>query len=161
MEKLKEIASYICIRYQHEFGQPIDEMKLHKLLYFVQRESLIQLGTPLFAEKFQAWKYGPVLIQIRQWYRDSVLDTPLADETVEKYKSVFDKIFEHYAPKDSWSLSCLTHSEYSWKKARTSVLEWENSSNEIELEDIRQDAERIKQRRFLLNKLHKTRIGLI
>ena len=40
MEELRQIASYICMRYQKEFGRGIDEMKLHKLLYFVQRESI-------------------------------------------------------------------------------------------------------------------------
>ena len=47
MEELRQIASYICMRYQKEFGRGIDEMKLHKLLYFVQRESIVQLGAPI------------------------------------------------------------------------------------------------------------------
>lgn len=34
-------ASYIYEKYKSEFGTTIDEMKLHKLLYFAQRESII------------------------------------------------------------------------------------------------------------------------
>ena len=64
-----KVASYISRRYEREYGSQIDEMKLHKLLYFAQRESLIQLDQPLFAESFQAWKYGPVLVQIRSLYK--------------------------------------------------------------------------------------------
>ena len=60
-----KVASYISRRYEREYGSQIDEMKLHKLLYFAQRESIIQLDQPLFADSFQAWKYGPVLVQIR------------------------------------------------------------------------------------------------
>ena len=41
MKDMKTVASYICNRYQREFGEKIDEMKLHKLMYFAQRESLI------------------------------------------------------------------------------------------------------------------------
>lgn len=40
MEDVVKVASYICQRYQREFGKRIDEMKLHKLLYFTQRESI-------------------------------------------------------------------------------------------------------------------------
>ena len=42
--------AWALIRYQKEFGERISEMKLHKLLYFTQRESLIQLGEPMFGE---------------------------------------------------------------------------------------------------------------
>ena len=45
-----------------------------KLLYFTQRECLVQLGEPMFGAKFKAWKYGPVillsLIHILQMYTD-------------------------------------------------------------------------------------------
>lgn len=156
MEKLMEIASYICTRYQKDFGKRIDEMKLHKILYFMQRESLVQLDEPMFAEKFQAWKYGPVLVSIRQMYHDDKLHASLSRLSVSKYKSVFDKVFQQYASKDSWSLSCLTHGEYSWQKARIGIPEGENSCNEIELEDIRKDAKRIQKRRLLLRSLQMT-----
>ena len=40
MEDLMNVASYIYNRYESENGIKIDEMKLHKLMYFSQRESL-------------------------------------------------------------------------------------------------------------------------
>ena len=70
MEDVVKVASYICQRYQRQFGKRIDEMKLHKLLYFTQRESIIQTGQPIFEEHFEAWKYGPVLLSIRQLYKE-------------------------------------------------------------------------------------------
>ena len=63
MEDVLKIASYICDRYYKEYGHNIDEMKLHKLLYLTQRETIIQTGEPLFNDQFEAWKYGPVLSQ--------------------------------------------------------------------------------------------------
>ncbi len=48
MEKVLNFAAYIAQEYFSEYGQQIDEMKLHKLMYFAQRESLIQTGEPLF-----------------------------------------------------------------------------------------------------------------
>ena len=56
-----KIASYICCRYQEEYGLKMDEMKLHKLLYFTQRECIAQTDKPMFDATFYAWMYGPVL----------------------------------------------------------------------------------------------------
>lgn len=153
MEDLRQIASYIYMRYQKDFGRSIDEMKLHKLLYFVQRESIVQLGAPIFKEEFEAWRYGPVLVPVRQLFRDGLLQTPLPKESIDKYSSVFDKVFSQYAVKDSWSLSSLTHGEYSWKHARQGVPEDVNCTNKITVEDIFIDAQRIKTRRLLLSAL--------
>ena len=59
MMGILQVASYIYKRYMDDFGVRIDEMKLHKLLYFTQRECLIQKGEPMFDAQFEAWKYGP------------------------------------------------------------------------------------------------------
>ena len=52
MEKLMDVASYVYNRYQETNGKRIDEMKLHKMLYFAQRESYIQRDEPLFEGGF-------------------------------------------------------------------------------------------------------------
>ena len=132
-----KVASYISRRYEREYGSQIDEMKLHKLLYFAQRESIIQLDQPLFADSFQAWKYGPVLVQIRSLYKQGKLTERLTSEEIATYQTVFDKVFEQYAPKDAWSLSSITHGEISWQKARVGIPAGENSDTLIALDDIR------------------------
>ena len=149
-----KVASYISCRYEQTFGVRIDEMKLHKLLYFVQRESLIQTDEPLFSTPFQAWKNGPVLVQIRSLYKSDMLTDYLSDLEVAQYLPIFDKVFEQYAAKDAWTLSSITHGEKSWIKAREGVSPDENSSALIDINDIRIDAHYIKLRRFYLSKLH-------
>lgn len=148
MERVIAVASYIFSRYQEAFSSRIDEMKLHKLLYFAQRESLIQNEEPLFEDLFQAWKYGPVMVCVRDKYAFNLLNEEMSKESVERNKDVFDYIFEHYAKKDSWSLSLLTHGEFSWKNARHNIKTGDSCSNEMSLDDIKKDAERIKQRRI-------------
>jgi uncharacterized phage-associated protein len=133
-------------------------MKLHKLLYFVQRESIVQLGAPIFKEEFEAWRYGPVLVPVRQLFRDGSLDIPMSSETIERYSSVFDKVFSQYAVKDSWSLSSLTHGEYSWRHARQGVPDDVNCTNKMTVEDIFIDAQRIKTRRLLLSALKSSEV---
>lgn len=39
----------------------ITQMKLQKLLYILYKEFLKRTGRPLFPERFEAWKYGPVI----------------------------------------------------------------------------------------------------
>lgn len=153
MKDAVKIASYIVSRYQKEYGCCMDEMKLHKLLYFTQRESIIQTGSPLFETAFEAWKYGPVLVEIRRYYKNNLLNVELSADIIEQYQPVFDKVFQQYASKDSWSLSTITHGEYSWQNARKGVADAENSSAKIQIDDIRKDAERIRLRRFILRKM--------
>ena len=149
------IASYISERYQKEYGERIDEMKLHKLLYFTQRECIIQTGEPLFNEPFSAWKYGPVIVSIRQLYKNDMLHDMPSDEVVRKYKPVFDKVFEQYAPKSSLSLSSLSHGECSWQRARGSAGRDDRCDTYLDIHDIEQDAERVKTRRLVLKLLRK------
>lgn len=148
-----QAASYIYTRYQQEKGVVIDEMKLHKLLYLSQRESFIQQGKPMFAASFEAWKYGPVVIEIRDKYKAGLLSGNVSEEDVASYMSVFDAVFDNYADKDSWSLSILTHNETSWKNARVGLEPDDHCSNKLDINDIRNDAERIKMRRFFFNEI--------
>lgn len=150
MEKVTQIASYISERYQRSYGEPIGEMKLHKLLYFAQRESFVQTGEPLFSEEFEAWTYGPVMVEIRQLYKDGQLTHGISDSAQAKYSRVFDVVFEQYAPKSAWSLSNLSHGERSWCEARKGCGRYDKCAVKMKTADIAKDAERIKMRRFML-----------
>ena len=153
MEKLMDVASYIFNRYFETKGERIDEMKLHKMLYFAQRESLIQNEEPLFAEIFYGWKFGPILKEIRNAYKENTFLETISEDVINRIKPVMDKIFEEYADKDSWSLSRLTHGEIAWKNSRKGIPDGENSDNPIDINDIAKDAERVRLRRAGLAKL--------
>ena len=148
MEDIIKIASYVRSRYEKEYGERIDEIKLHRLLYLIQRESIIQTNEPMFKEKFQAQKYGPVSVEIRQAYMKERLNDLPDTAVIDKHKDVFDKVFETYSGKDYWSLSCLVCCEYSYKKARGEKLKkYDDCSEYIDVNDIYKDAYRIKFRR--------------
>lgn len=151
MESVVKIASYIADRYLNEFGNRISEMKLHKLLYFTQRESLIQTGEPMFSEEFLAWRYGPVMVQIRSLYSLNRLNDLPDQSFIDAHKEIFDSVFNQYAIKDAWSLSRLSHGEVSWKNARKDLLPEQNGSVALSLEDIKKDAERIKLNRIIFD----------
>lgn len=153
MENVMNIAAYVSNKYLSTYGQRIDEMKLHKLLYFAQRESLIQTGEPLFGAVFYGWKYGPVLKEVRNAYRDGSIDGLIQNDITEESSSILDSVFKEYAGKDSWSLSRLTHGEISWKNSRVGIPETDNSDRPMQIDDIRVDADRIKNRREMLSSL--------
>ena len=142
MVSVNTVASYIYEKY-----------KLHKLLYFAQRESIIQTGNPLFDATFRGWKYGPILKEIRESYKNSSFVPVTSSSDIDEMEPIVDTVFEQYAEKDSWSLSRLTHGEYSWKKSREGIPENINSDKPINVEDIRIDADRVRARRELLEQL--------
>lgn len=148
-----DIAAYISDRYYTEYGQQIDEMKLHKLMYFTQREALVQTNEPLFDATFYGWKYGPALKEVRNAFKYGIGMVNGCTKICRDAVSIINIIFEKYAAKDSWSLSRLTHGEVAWQNSRIGVSEENNSDNPMSLEDIRKDAERIKQRRSMLSEL--------
>lgn len=150
MKDMKTVASYISDRYDREFGEKIDEMKLQKLMYFAQRESLIRTDAPLFDDQFQGWRFGPVLPSLRPLYKNNEL-THVSDAEMGEDKAILDSVFADYAGSDSWNLSRLSHGEICWKRSRKGIAPNESSQNNIPLDDIRQDAARVKERRAMLH----------
>lgn len=150
MKDAKTVAAYICKRYEETYGQPIDEMKLQKMMYFAQREALVRTDKPLFEGDFRGWKYGPVLKELRAPFQDGSLMAEVPREVDEEFQAVMDAVFAEYAEMPSFSLSRLTHGEISWKKSRKGVAPAENSDVPMALEDIRLDADKIRQRREML-----------
>ena len=144
-------AKYMASVYQKKFGETITEMKLHKLLYFAQREALIAGDTPLFPEVFEGWRFGPVIPSIRYSFPE------ICSSEVPKIdcfsKEILNETLRRYGGKDPWSLSRLSHGEYSWQNSRKGVSEFQNSDNDIKLDDIRIDAKRVKERRQMLSDL--------
>ena len=135
MEKIVDIAKYLSKKYFSEKGEFIDEMKLHKMTFFIQKESFSKYGKPMFEEDFEGWKLGPVCRVIRkdfgkiQKFNDRIF-------LEEKNKQIVDFIFEKYKDMDSYELSHLTHLEYSWIKSRIGIEKGENGNIIISKEDI-------------------------
>lgn len=144
MEDMRNVAGYIAIRYKKEYKTNIDEMKLHKLMYFAQRESYVLFDQPLFNGVFYGWKYGPILKEVRKFFKENTLT--FNGSLSQECRQIMDRIFERYAGKSSWSLSRLTHGELSWKNSRVGIEDEKNSDNPISNGDIIKDAARIKAR---------------
>lgn len=149
MDSIVTMAEYLSYRYWEKSHADIDEMKMHKLLYLAQRESIVRSGNPLFHEGIYAFQYGPVIKEVRTLFRKGGMHvTEFFTTLTERAKDILDSVFETYSGKNSWSLSRLTHAEYSWCHARH-VSTRGGGDRLMALEDIRKDAYRIRERRKL------------
>lgn len=143
MEKVCNVAQYIFGRYQKISGEVLDEMKLHKLLYFTQRESLAITNEPVFEAVFEGWKYGPVCREIRNSLcPDGILDA--TDDISDEVKYIANNVIEEYGALASWKLSSITHQEISWKNSRKGLSANQNGRVILSLDDIRKDAQKIR-----------------
>lgn len=52
-------AAYLMAEYERTYGEPLDELKLHCLLYLAQRESYAIYDKPLFPEPLYGGPDGP------------------------------------------------------------------------------------------------------
>ena len=143
MDKIVDVAAYIVKRYKEITNENLDEMKLHKLLYFTQRESLAILGQPAFEGDFEGWKYGPVSREVRNDFAEGeiVVETlPI----LESIQYIVNNVIFEYGSLASWKLSEISHNEISWLNARKGLSKEKNGNVKLKLEDIREDAKKVR-----------------
>ena len=144
MTRAIDVAQYIFVEYKLISGQIIDEMKLHKLLYLSQRESLAITNEPMFMDNFEGWKYGPVCREVRNCYTEDGMFIDDIHDISNEEKYIVKNIILQYGAYESWRLSELSHKEISWRNSRKDIPEGHNGSRIIKLEDIRKDAEKVR-----------------
>lgn len=53
-----DVANYLIERWGQDY--PVTNLKLNKMVYYAQVESIAMTGEPLFDDCIEAWQYGPV-----------------------------------------------------------------------------------------------------
>lgn len=144
MERIIDVSQYIYDEYKMQSGEAVDEMKLHKLLYLAQRESLAITGTPLFEEIFEGWKYGPVSKEVRMYYTSDGMHCKGLREISAQAAYIVKNVILQYGTLASWKLSDISHNEISWKNSRKGLAEDENGDRPLLLVDIKKDAEKVR-----------------
>lgn len=147
MENVLSVAKMFNDLYKADFGTDMDEMRMHKMMYFAQRESLLQNKDKLFDADFHGWKFGPVLTEVRSEYMVgnpfSQVYSNLSNESERLVRFVYDR----FNDLSSWKLSALSHGEVSWKHARERLDANENGNVLLKLADMKLDAARESLRR--------------
>ena len=133
MYDVLDVAAYVVNEYWVN-GSPITNLKLQKILYYIQGYTLRRHGSPAFSEGIYKWPYGPVVPQVyfNYNYSRSKGIPELSDEHSRKLEKIFrrdsatTRIIDEVITK-SFSFSAvqlvqMTHAESPWKAANDSEL---------------------------------------
>lgn len=151
-----DVCRYV-INYSNEHDYGISNLKLQKVLYFIQAYFLTNKKDqiPCFDEKIEAWDFGPVVPEAYHEYKQyGSGDIP----TVESYilfdkddiwnfervgfddniildedKELIDKVIDKFSKYSATDLVSLTHKQSPWMDA---YVPYQN--NEITTEAIRE-----------------------
>lgn len=161
MKIILNVAQYIIDSYKRITNEDIDELKLHKLLYFSQRECLAVMGTPLFEEDLEGWVHGPVSPLVRSHFEFGIGITVNTDDLSDTNKIIVNSVMDEYCQFASWKLRELSHNENSWINSRSGLLPNERGNNILSIEDIRKDSEKVEVSNELCNTIAKHESDLI
>lgn len=106
-----------------ENTEQITQLKIQKLCYYAQAHFLLYYDKPLFAEKIEAWKHGPVVAEIydnslkaddlcQKW---SVKKEDFSHFTTEE-KEIISYVFAKYGGYTAYRLRDMTHEEAPYIK---------------------------------------------
>ncbi|MDO5028729.1 MAG: DUF4065 domain-containing protein [Bacillota bacterium] len=155
MTKVKEVAKYLIFAYERQTSSQFEnsELKLQKLMYLIQRESLCLTGEVMFDTKFEGWKQGPVIPELRFYFENdyevlnSIEDSNLSSQ--EMY--IINNVIAQYGMYESWYLANLTHEESSWLNSRRGLNKNEHGCNYLSVDDIKNDAKKIRQYDYIFD----------
>ena len=115
-----EVAKYV-INHEHEQGREISNLRLQKLLYFVQAKVLVETGNPCFDDVMEAWDYGPVVPIVYHRYKIfGSLDIKIPATSVElEYgtKNLIDAMLNYCWNYPTYQLVEITHKQKPWIQA--------------------------------------------
>ncbi|MGE7136186.1 Panacea domain-containing protein [Luteibacter sp. NPDC031894] len=121
MATAMDVAKYVIRTFQAR-EDLITNLKLQKLLYYVQGWHLGLYGARAFDGQFKAWVHGPVNLDVYHAFKHNRWN-PILDEmpdvklSAELEKHV-DDVLEVYGGDTAWSLEQRTHRERPWLEAR-------------------------------------------
>lgn len=139
MYKASDVARYIIERCK-EKNRTVSNLKLQKILYFVQAEFLVTKNQPCFIEAIEAWDFGPVVPKVYFEYRMyGGANIPcIGKSKVKQLISVRDQkilngIIDECSQYSASALVEITHNQTPWMEAYNQP----GYNNEITVESIK------------------------
>lgn len=114
--KAIQIANYV-IKYCHEKGFTISNLKLQKLLYFIQSSFLTNDLGICFEDDIEAWDFGPVVPSVYHQYKGfgsgNIPITP-SHVTRPPYASLIHQTVDDLADYSATDLVHITQNQDPW-----------------------------------------------
>lgn len=117
-----DVARYV-INYERSQGRSVSNLRLQKLLYFVQAQFLVTKHQACFSDAMEAWDLGPVVPTVYHEYKafgSSSLPRSLSDNIYDiagNDRMLIGKILDKCANYSTTSLVSMTHRQKPWKDA--------------------------------------------
>ena len=112
--------AYYVIDYCKKHNLELTNLKLQKLLYFINIEYLKSTaGQPIFAEEFLAWRHGPVLQSAYNFFKIGIVETTPEKMNIIKTnydvatRNIIDSVLKKKAKMNAWDLVNETHQDNS------------------------------------------------
>lgn len=140
---INTVADYIILRLTSDEENTLINLKLQKLLYYLQAWSLGINKEPFLNCKFEAWVHGPVSRELYNRFRASkTLYSFISKDDVDKNDTSYVRIEEedrrfinyildNYAGFSGTELEAMTHNEQPWIEARHGIGPMESCINVI------------------------------
>lgn len=128
------VSRYI-INYCDEYLGGVSNIRLQKLLYFVQAQFIMDLGIAAFKEEMEAWSFGPVIPEIYRKYkifgRDNIIvnaksdikkylfgcNNELNEEILKEDMNIINKALKATEDVSTAELIRVSHLQDPWKNA--------------------------------------------
>lgn len=118
-----DVAGYV-VEYCNEKDLSISNLRLQKLLYFIQAYFLVKSDGKrvAFNEDLEAWDFGPVVPCIYyQYKRFGSGQIPFNDKSYanifsDEDRKIIEDVIEHFKEKSSIYLMELTHNQKPWNQ---------------------------------------------
>lgn len=112
----RQIANWFVARFRQD-KRELTVMKLLKLVYISHGWYLGHTGEPLIAGTIEAWKFGPVILEIYFGFEDQALDITekysgpdLKEKELDKFaQGLLNDVYNKYSRLGSFKLSAMTH----------------------------------------------------
>lgn len=112
--------SYYIVNYCNDHDIPISNLKLQKLLYYVQATFLTN-GEEAFSDEVHPWKYGPVVSAVYQEFKiyvsGNIKDRFPNINLNATEKGLVNRVIESYRDYTPPEMISKTHNEGPWKNA--------------------------------------------
>lgn len=121
-----DIAQYI-IRICNERNLPISNLRLQKVLYFIQAEFLVFKKTPCFKEDIEAWDFGPVVPEVYHRYKGYgaasipfITSSPFIRIINDMDEELISQVINETSKYSVTTLVDITHNQTPWINAYNS-----------------------------------------
>jgi uncharacterized phage-associated protein len=127
MYDVQLVAEHV-IAYEYSLDHLPNNLRLQKLLYFIQAQFLFRKGEPCFEEDLEAWMFGPVVPSVYNRYKkygsnaipapDMTNNAGIKPEDLAMIRGVVEQLRSH----SDQNLLYMTRGQDPWIHAQNGII---------------------------------------